>query len=173
MLRCLALASIIVLSAGCPKTSSARQPAPPAVDTAALCADLEQLATAAAGNFADHKTETPAQRDGADGVVMSRDVAGAHACVIVRPDPTYADEMVECYLGDEATAADAAKVLATWQPLIAGCPVVASWRLQSSPDGSHSWGQETEDNHLLEIQLDVSAPGDHARPVLRVRRPEI
>lgn len=163
------LVILIVLAAGCPRSKGA---SPPAGDSAALCADLDVLVQAAAGNFAGQRGTAPVQRDGLDGVESTQGIAGAERCAILRPDPAYPDDMVECDLAAAGAAAGARDVLATWQARIAGCPVVAGWA--SKPwAGGHSWQQETDDNHLLEVQLDLAGEDPQARPVLRVRRPEI
>ena len=171
----LATASVLALGAGCPKSATVAPPAPPAVaaDTAALCADLAALVAAAPGNFADDRTETAVRRDNQDGVAAARAVSGTLGCLILRPDPGYPDDMVECDLAEPGAKAAADAVLTAWAPKIATCPVVQAWHLDEGPDAARSWQFETDDNHLLEIQLVLTGDLPDVRPVLQVRRPEI
>lgn len=171
----LTTASVLALGAGCPKSATVAPPGPPAVaaDTAALCADLAALVAAAPGNFADDRTETAVRRDNQDGVAAQRAVSGTLGCLILRPDPGYPDDMVECDLAEPGAKAAADAVLVAWAPKVAGCPVVQNWQLVPGLDAARSWQEETPDNHLIEIQLDLSGDPPSLRPVLRVRRPEI
>ncbi len=171
----LALASVLVLATGCPSSSSPSGPAAPtpASDTGALCADLAALVNAAAGNFVDQRTATAVSRDGQDGVEASHAVSGTQGCVILHPSPTYPDDMVECELGAAGASADARAVLAAWTPRVAGCAVIQGWVSHPGTDGSQSWEQETDDDHLLEVQLELAGDEPSVRPVLQVRRPEI
>jgi hypothetical protein len=174
MIARLALSSVVVLGLGCSKSATVKPPQPPAgVDTAALCADLDALVTAAPANFVDDRTETPVQRDHQDGVTAKRVVAGTMGCLVLVPDPGYSENMIECDLAAPSAKADAEAVLTAWQPKIAGCPVVKDWHLDPGPGAVQSWQFETTDNHLLEVQLELGGDEPNLRPVLRVRRPEI
>ena len=167
------LASVLVLATGCPSSSSRPAAPTPASDTAALCADLATLVNAAAGNFVDQRTATAVSRDGQDGVEASHAVTGTAGCVILHPSPAYPDDLVECELGAAGTSADARAVLAAWTPRVAGCAVIQGWASHPGADGSQSWEQETGDNHLLAVQLELAGDEPSVRPVLHVRRPEI
>ena len=161
----------LVAAAGCHRSKA--DPVTPAPETAALCADLERLTTAAATNFADQRTATPVQRGGDAGFELKQGITGARRCAILHADPSYPDDMIECDLGEPATRDQALAVVATWTERIGGCPVVATWFSKPRSDGSHAWELETKDDHLLEIKLGLSGDDDSAQPRLQIRRPEI
>lgn len=172
LVRC-SLGSLLVLASGC--SSSAAPPRAPQaqVDQTALCAELAALVEAAPKNFADQRTDTAVRRDNQDGVAAGRAVSGTLGCMILRPDPAYPDDLFECDLAAAGPRAAADAVLTAWRPRVAACPVVAGWHQDEGPGAAAAWQYETDDNHQLEVELDVSGDEPALVPVLRVRRPEI
>lgn len=164
------LLAAVLLASGCPSKSG---PSPSVPGPAASpCGDLEALAAAAAANFGEQRGSEPVERGGLVGVASTRGVAGAERCAILKPDPAYPDDMLECELAAAGSRDAARAVLAAWTAKVDGCPVVAGWARRPLGDGQ-SWEQETDDNHLLEIQLDLAGDEPAVTPVIRVRRPEI
>ena len=166
---------ILVVVAGCHRSKGdhAKPKPPPSPETAALCADLDRLTSAAASNFADQRTDTPVARGSDAGFALKQGITGAERCAILHADPSYPDDMIECDLGEPGTRDHGLEVVAAWTERIGGCPVVSTWFSKPKSDGTHAWELETEDDHLLEIHVGLSGDEDTAQPTLQIRRPEI
>ncbi len=157
----------------CGEQKSPTPVASPREPVTALCLELAELVALSNANFPDLGIkDKPARFEGVDGFASSRVITGAQRCLIFQREAEYADLTMACQLAAVGSKAAAVTVLATWSPLIRGCPVIKGW-VEDTHEGSVQWAMETADNHLNRIRLYADGDEPSLMPVLTIGRPEI
>lgn len=165
----------VLLAAGCRshKPAATHSKPVPAGDTAAMCADLDRWVADSAGNFAAERTARPVEVGDHVGVDAQATIAGTQHCVILHPDPDYPEDMAECDVSSPAPIDDTRALLEAWIPRVGSCAAVTGWFERPHNDGAHSWDDEIDDDHLLEVTLGIKGDHKESRLVLQIKRPEL